>query len=510
LPEIREGTVFKINKFLSLKFEENQTRVYVNGEYFRQCIRLFLNIPFEQMEDYNEINSIDEAVDLDKQLSLWENQVLKGSPATRVQMEHSITPEEEFRGHCSNLQAWYENKYDTRILYHNLAFPLLKALADVGDPLAKKRFKDEIFQRFKSNYPSVILFLIEASFLKSFTKEELITLSELLTDPNLRIRTKHYSFIYCPDPAFYYSVEGRIEFVNDIIEEFKRQDNPLSIEFLINEHFIQYFYSDEINKLSKYVKSVLMRRLLPHFHKRHHIDFNKKRYDVVISEALWIKKLEKDPIDKNAYRTIYSLDERKNFRKIKINATVYYDFDIIEELTFPIGWIQRAYIQYKDFWNAYRFLNKNPDCKLYIPNPTHKDVEPFRMVSENEGYSITISAEIISLNELTEKRDRRRKRLYNRIERRRSEKFRELCIQIHKTQIDTDKCKPLNCLYAWGNKQCNCIYEGKSLSEISSGLAYSCKQKSIFEKNKVFEFYRNRIRTLWKLKKEKDCVERNG
>ncbi len=31
--------------------------------------------------------------------------------------KYEISEEEEFRGHCSNLQAWYENDYDTRLFY---------------------------------------------------------------------------------------------------------------------------------------------------------------------------------------------------------------------------------------------------------------------------------------------------------------------------------------------------------------------------------------------------------
>lgn len=505
MPEIKEGTKFKINNFLSLRFEENQTRIYVNGEYFRQCIRIFLNISIEQTERYNRINSIDEAVDLNKDLSLWENQIVKGSNATKVQnIEHSITPQEEFWGHYSNLQVWCENKYDTRILYHNLAFPLLKKLAEAGDPLAKKRFKDEVFQRFRSNYPSVILFLIEAGFLKSFTKEELNTLSDLLTDPPLKIRTKHHHFIYCPDPAFYYSVEGRIDFVKDIIEEFKKQDNPLSIEFLVKEHFLQYFYTGELKELSKYVKSDLKRRFLPLYSKER-IEFNKKGYNVVISDTLWIKSIENDEFDKENY-SIVSLNERETFKKIKIDR-VYYDFDIILKWDFPQGWIERYYLQYKDLWNAYRLLNKNLDCKLYISNPL-LNAETFRMVSENEGYAITISAETIPLNYLEEKRDRRRKRLYKRIKKRRFEKFRDLCIQIYENQIDIDKCIEFGCIYSSirPEEKCLCIYELKSFSKISSGLAYLCKQKSIFEKNKVFEFYRNRTRRLWKFKDGKNFL----
>ena len=68
---------------------------------------------------------------------------------------------------------WYENDYDTRILHRNLAFPLLRALVKVGDPLAKRVFKEEIALRLERGYPSVVIHLINQGYLKYFNKKEL-------------------------------------------------------------------------------------------------------------------------------------------------------------------------------------------------------------------------------------------------------------------------------------------------------------------------------------------------
>ncbi len=43
-----------------------------------------------------------------------------------------IPPETEFWAHCSNLQVWAENNYDTRLLHMSIAFSLLKELAEAG------------------------------------------------------------------------------------------------------------------------------------------------------------------------------------------------------------------------------------------------------------------------------------------------------------------------------------------------------------------------------------------
>jgi hypothetical protein len=91
---------------------------------------------------------------------------------------HDITPEQEFWGHCSNIQAWVKFDYDTRILHRNLAFPLLRALATAGDPKAIKVFKKEIALRLESGYPSVVLYLLNQRYLEYLDEEELDTVLE--------------------------------------------------------------------------------------------------------------------------------------------------------------------------------------------------------------------------------------------------------------------------------------------------------------------------------------------
>lgn len=50
---------FIINKYLTLKLENEKTFIYVNGERFRQCNYLLLNIPVNQLGDYNNKSSIE-------------------------------------------------------------------------------------------------------------------------------------------------------------------------------------------------------------------------------------------------------------------------------------------------------------------------------------------------------------------------------------------------------------------------------------------------------------------
>ena len=160
-------TEFKINKFLKLRLEHTRTNIYVGGRIFKQCKFLLLEIPVDSIMNYDEIDSIDEAAKrLDRSMELGRKR------------KYHISPDIEFWGHCSNLQVWYENNYDTRILHSNLAFPLLKALEKAGDPLAKKVFKEEIALRFVSGYPSVIQYLLNEKYLNYLSKEEKKTLME--------------------------------------------------------------------------------------------------------------------------------------------------------------------------------------------------------------------------------------------------------------------------------------------------------------------------------------------
>jgi len=149
---------FTINKFLTLKLEKDKTNIYVSGRLFDQCKFIMLNIPIKR---YDEIKSIDEASD---NLG-WTYEGQEG-------VEYEIDPESEFWGHCSNLQAWYENDYDTRLLHRNLSFSLLRKLADGGDPLAKRVFKEEVAKRFESGYPTVINFILEEGLLDFLNGEE--------------------------------------------------------------------------------------------------------------------------------------------------------------------------------------------------------------------------------------------------------------------------------------------------------------------------------------------------
>jgi hypothetical protein len=157
----------KINEYITLKLGHNlKIKLYVNNEEFYQCRSVLLYFPQNEIQEYENIESIDEAIDKNQE--------------SIVTSLYRLDPETEFWGHCSNLQAWHENNYDTRILHSNLSFPLLKKLAEIGDPKAREVFKEEIALRLESNYPSVVRFLLNMGYLTYFNLEELDIISHKL------------------------------------------------------------------------------------------------------------------------------------------------------------------------------------------------------------------------------------------------------------------------------------------------------------------------------------------
>lgn len=164
---------FEINNFFSLKLEEviingkseKITNIYINGEKFIKCKYLLFIDPQKNTKQW-EIDSIDEA-----------QEKLNQSLYSKLEQEDFyIEPEQEFWGHCSNLQAWAENNYDTRLIHTNLAFPLLKELSDVGDPQAKKVFQEEIAKRYLRGSETVRKYLSIEGYLRELSQEQIYSL----------------------------------------------------------------------------------------------------------------------------------------------------------------------------------------------------------------------------------------------------------------------------------------------------------------------------------------------
>ncbi len=145
---------FKINEYITVRLEGKVSNIYINEKFFRQCKFLLLESLNSKIEPNKYRDSIDEVAEsLDRTMEYNRRKVKE------------ISPEDIFWGTCSNLQAWSEMKYDTRLLHRNIAFPLLKELYMVGDPQAKMVLPKEVMKRYKSGHPTVIEYLKKEGYL---------------------------------------------------------------------------------------------------------------------------------------------------------------------------------------------------------------------------------------------------------------------------------------------------------------------------------------------------------
>lgn len=156
--------IFKINRLVDLRLIGKRTYIYVNNEMFLACLRLIMNIPINRIQEANEINSIDEATEIFNSTENWQN---------------IISPEEEFKAHCSNIQAFFENGLNTDILASNVAFPLLKKLVDHEYKPAIRVFKEEIVKRYNEGTFISRFFLSNEGYLNYLSEEEKQLLKEL-------------------------------------------------------------------------------------------------------------------------------------------------------------------------------------------------------------------------------------------------------------------------------------------------------------------------------------------
>lgn len=213
-------TEYKVNDLLSVKLEWGSIMIYIANEPFEICKSIVLNIPLNEVRKFDEIESIDD---------IAENSVLY--PETSED-NYEISPETELFAHFSNLKTWYDNGYNTCLLHSNLAFPLLKKLAEEGDILAKRAFKQEIAIRLESGSYNVIRYLINEGYFKH------------LSDDEIKILDWH---------ALHKSFTFSIKKVFEQLEETDDED-----EFDSRLNLVQSFFKIliEINKFQYYIQKI--------------------------------------------------------------------------------------------------------------------------------------------------------------------------------------------------------------------------------------------------------------
>ena len=236
---------YSINKFLDLRLENDRTNIYVNNELFLQCKYLLLEIPISEIESFEEISSINEVIDkLDKTLEVSENK------------DNRISPEIQFWGHCSNLQAWYENNYNSCLMHSNLVFPLLKRLTEVGDVIAKNVFKEEIAKRFEEGQLNVIQCLLYNGYLNYLNEDE----KEYILD---QLSAKLFKIIANKLKGFMNFSQHNYLKINNIMEL------AIFIDLKYNKSFLLHIFE----KLPKDVKEKFANIVILHLNYKEFKDF---------------------------------------------------------------------------------------------------------------------------------------------------------------------------------------------------------------------------------------------
>ncbi|MHA2000367.1 MAG: hypothetical protein ACTSU9_19835 [Promethearchaeota archaeon] len=115
--------IYKIDELLELRLINGKTSIYVGGKEVILCTTLAMTITPEFIEATADSKFMDEIVVISRKVE-W------------PKYQPQITPEEEFQGHCSNLQAWFELDYDIHVMDSRVALPVLDKLQAAGDDKA--------------------------------------------------------------------------------------------------------------------------------------------------------------------------------------------------------------------------------------------------------------------------------------------------------------------------------------------------------------------------------------
>ncbi|KKM76963.1 hypothetical protein LCGC14_1374860 [marine sediment metagenome] len=244
-----------------MRLENGKTITYIKDEPVIQCKSLFLVNP-QQIRQLDEITSIDDVITINK-----------GEEISSKEL--GITPEEEFWGHCSNLQAWAENDYDTTILHSELAFELLAILVDVGDKKAKKVFKKELMKRFEMGYLNTFHILLLSDNMNFLNREEQL---KVMFNSNINLRREINETLeknncnstialeILMDLINRYKDLGAKEYIKKVFKDHYKESNEVATFALIDFYgflkFLKLFKNDELTNLLCEVDSEPTKRFL--------------------------------------------------------------------------------------------------------------------------------------------------------------------------------------------------------------------------------------------------------
>ena len=242
--EFCEEREFRINEHLILKLINGQTIIHIDNEPFRQCKYLLLNLTSKDFAKFEHIDSIDEAFEIYNRMD------------KKHEEDHDlIDPVSEFVGHCSNLQAWYENDYDLRILHSSLSIPLLKKLAFLGDKMAAIRLKESIATRIASKNYNTIIFYLNEKYLKLFSNEELEGMFEDWLDQDIKFTLMEKRRLWYPllKELIERGISKAQKVIKDEIKYYLKEDNFDAYRYLLNKDFFKHLTIEDLEEIYELV-----------------------------------------------------------------------------------------------------------------------------------------------------------------------------------------------------------------------------------------------------------------
>jgi len=79
--------------------------------------------------------------------------------------EGMMKPEVQFLRHCSTLQVWNESGYDIKFLNSQSSLRLLRELSHAGDPVARRKIKEEIIDHLENDHSTMISIIMKERLL---------------------------------------------------------------------------------------------------------------------------------------------------------------------------------------------------------------------------------------------------------------------------------------------------------------------------------------------------------
>ena len=165
---IKPTAVYELNENIVLKLILDKTLIFVCGDLFITCQKTIIALAPTEFKDYDDFYEIDDIIDYYREEETknkeWKEQGV------------SISPEEEFWVHCSNMQAWVDSGYNSRVLSKSVSFPILIELSKREYSQFTAFLKEDLVQRIQSGSYNAIEYFMQEDFYRFFTQDEFFEL----------------------------------------------------------------------------------------------------------------------------------------------------------------------------------------------------------------------------------------------------------------------------------------------------------------------------------------------